>query len=329
MKKNLLFLLFSITGCLMLNSQSILSQGKPITEIFTDFHYNLNDSLKTTGFGLNRAYLGYNFLPAGNFSGTIILNIGSPDELAPGAVRRRYSFFREASVTYAKDNLTIALGINGTRLFDFQQRFWGKRYVANTYQSINGYGYVADLGVAIDYKFSDLWKGDITVMNGEGYSDLQLDNGIKSSAGITFTPVKQVAIRIYGDAENPKNRWRYTFIGFAGFKNDLITIGGEISYRSNLDMIPGHNAWGISCTGGITILKKTELFARYDYSASVILPDEDAQWNWLNDGRFAVFGVQYTFSDNVKMALNYQGTFPYTNNKQDTNAIFVNAFFKF
>lgn len=329
MKKNLTALLFSITGCLLFISQPVFSQGKPITEVFTDFHYNLKDSLKTTGFGLNRAYLGYNFLPAGNFSGTIILNIGSPDELAPGSVSRRYAYFREASFTYARNNLTIAFGITGTRLFDFQQRFWGKRYVANTYQSINGYGYIADLGVALDYKLNDIWKGDITVMNGEGYSDLQLDNGVKTSAGITFTPVKQIAVRIYGDIENPKNRWRYTFIGFAGFKNDLITIGGEISYRSNLDSEPGHNAWGISGTGGITIFKKTELFARYDYSASVILPGEGAHWNWLNDGRFVVFGLQYTFSDNVKMALNYQGTYPYNNNKQDTNAIFVNALFKF
>jgi hypothetical protein len=329
MKKTLTYLFISITGCMLFLSQSVFSQGKSITEIFTDFHYNLKDSSKTTGFGLNRAYLGYNFLPAGNFSGTIILNIGSPDELAPGSVRRRYSYFREASVTYAKDNLTIALGITGTRLFDFQQRFWGKRYVANTYQSINGYGYIADLGVVVDYKFNDIWMGDITVMNGEGYSDLQLDNGVKTSAGITFTPIKQVAIRLYGDVENPKNRWRYTFVGFAGFKNDLITIGGEISYRSKLDKTPGHNAWGISCTGGITIFKKTELFARYDYSASVILPGEDTQWNWLNDGQFAVYGLQYTFNDNVKMALNYQGTYPYNNNKQDTNAVFVNAAFKF
>ena len=126
MKKKLILLLFSFTGCLIFYSQSIFSQGKPITEIFTDFHYNLKDTSKTTGFGLNRAYIGYNFLPAGSFSATVILNIGSPDDLAPGSVHRRYSFFREASIAYIKDNLTITLGITGTRLFDFQQKFWGK-----------------------------------------------------------------------------------------------------------------------------------------------------------------------------------------------------------
>ena len=90
------------------------------------------------------------------------------------------------------------------------------------------------------------------------------------------------------------------FVGFTGFKNDLMTIGAEISYRSILDMTAGHNAWGISATGGITIFKKTEIFSRYDYSTSVILPGEEVQWNWLKDGRFVINGLQYTFSENVK-----------------------------
>ena len=257
MRRILPILIFAVTFCQLLNSQAIVSQGKPVAEIFTDFHWNLDDSTKTTGFGMNRAYLGYNFLPGGSFSGSIIVNIGNPDDLSPESVRRRYAFFREASITYTKNKLNISLGITDTHLFDFQQKFWGKRYVANTYQSINGYGYIADLGVALDYKFNDIWKCDITIMNSEGY------------------------------------------------------------------------AWGISGTGGINIFKKTELFARYDYSASVIVPGENAQWNFLNDGRFSVYGIQYTFSENVKMALDYQGTYPYSTDKHVSDAIYVNARFKF
>jgi hypothetical protein len=317
-----------LAGC-VLNSQSLVNQGKPIAEIFTDFHCNLNDSTGTTGFGLNRAYLGYSFQPAGYFSGSVIVTIGNPDDLPSGAVRRRYAYFREASISYIKDKLNIAFGITGTKLFDYQQKFWGKRYIANTYQSINGYGYVADLGVALNYKFNDIWAGDITIMNGEGYSDIQLDNGVRSSIGLTFTPVKQIAVRVYGDIESVNNRYRYTLIGFMGFRNDLLTIGAEVSYKTKLDMLNDHNSWGISGTGGIKILPKTELFARYDYSASRIVPGEYTQWNSLKDGQFAVLGLQYTFTENVKIALNYQGRYPYSNEKQATDAIFVNAQFKF
>lgn len=313
----------------ILNSQSLVNQGKPIAEIFTDFHCNLNDTTGTTGFGLNRAYLGYSFQPAGNFSGSIIVNIGNPDDLPSGAMRRRYAYFREASFSYKKDKLNITLGITGTKLFDYQQKFWGKRYIANTYQSINSYGFVADLGVVLNYKFNDIWAGDITIMNGEGYSDIQLDNGVRTSLGLIFTPVKQIAVRIYGDIESVYNRYRYTLVSFIGFKNEHLTIGAEVSYKTKLDMINDHNSWGISGTGGIVILPKTELFARYDYSASKTVPGEFTQWNSLKDGQFAVVGLQYTFTENVKMALNYQGRHPYSKEKQTTDAIFVNALFKF
>jgi hypothetical protein len=329
MKKILPIFLVSLFLSQIINSQTTENTGKPIVEIFTDFHYNLNDTSKTTGFGLNRAHLGYNYLPGGNFSATIIVNIGSAEELTVEAKHRRYAYFKEASISWSKDKLNLFLGITKTRIFDFQQKFWGKRYVADTYQSINGYGFVADLGFAMDYKFNDILKADFTLMNGEGYSELQLDNSLKTSAGLTITPVKQLAIRLYGDITKPKGILQYTLIGFAGFKNELLTIGAEVSYKSNLDMIGGHNAWGLSGTGAISISKMTEIFARYDYSSSVIVPGDIIQWNYQTDGSFAIIGFQYTFSQNVKMALNYQGTYPYNPGRQITDAIFLNALFKF
>jgi hypothetical protein len=328
--KKILFVLFNLFLLCQANySQTSDTPGKPVSEIFTDFHVNLRDTTKTTGFGLNRAYFGYNFLPVNNFSGSVIINIGSPEELSAGAVRRRYAYFREASISWSKDNLNIAFGITSTRLFDFQQKFWGKRYIANTYQSLNGYGFVADLGVAMDYKFNDIFKADFTLMNGEGYSELQLDNSVKTSAGLTITPVKQLVMRLYGDIARPDGIWQCTLLGFAGFKNNITTIGIEATYKSNLDKIEGHNSWGLSGTGAITILKNTELFARYDYSTSVTAPGDTNHWNYLMDGDFAVFGLQYTFSQNVKMALNYQGTYPDSPTHQISDLIFINALFKF
>jgi hypothetical protein len=329
MKKILLLLITALSISQVSYSQTTENSGKPIAEIFTDFHYNLNDTTKTTGFGLNRAYFGYNFLPPGDFSGTIIVTVGNPEELSSGAVHRRYAFFREASITYSKDKLNMSLGITGTHLYDFQQKFWGKRYIANTYQSINGYGFVADLGLGIFYKFNEIWKGDFAIMNGEGYSELQLDNSVKTSAGVTITPVKQLAFRLYGDINRPMGIWQYTLIGFAGFKNDLITIGGEVSYKSNLDLTEGDNAWGISGTGSVGISAKTEIFVRYDYSLSSIPQGETIQWNYLLDGKFAIAGVQYTLSQNVKIALDYQNRSPYNINQQNTRSVYVNALFKF
>ena len=181
----------------------------------------------------------------------------------------------------------------------------------------------------MDYKFNNIFAGDISLTNGEGYSELQLDNAVKTSAGLTITPTKEVAIRIYGDINKPLGIWQSTLVGFAGYKSDLVTIGGEVSFKSNLDRIHGHNAWGISGTGAISVTKKSELFVRYDYSTSVLVQGETMQWNNKKDGTFLISGIQHTFNQNVKMALNYQGTFPYNTGRKMSDAIFVNALFKF
>lgn len=329
MKKKILVLIVIILSIQISYSQDITLKGKPIAEIFTGFRANLNDTSATTGFSLERAYFGYNFISDRNLSGTIILNIGQPDDLPDGVVPRRYAYIREASITYSKDRLKIDFGITGTRLFDFQQKFWGKRYIANTYQSINGYGFVADLGIAADYRFSDKVKADVTIMNGEGYSNVQLDNSIKVSAGLLLNPTEKTAIRLYGDIQRVKGLWQPMGILFIGLKNSIITIGGEATYKSNLDKVSGHHAWGISATGGINISEKLELFARYDYSTSLLAGSANEHWNNLLDGTFLIVGSQYSFNPNVKLSLNFQGRNPHDSGIAGSDGIFLNALFKF
>jgi hypothetical protein len=329
MKKKFPVVIFLMFTFVSLMAQNIQNTGRPTAEIFTDFHYNLAGGTNTTGFSLNRAYFGYNYIVDEYFSANIKLNIGTPEDLAPGAVDKRYAFFREASITYSKEKLNLTFGMTTTRLFDYQQKFWGKRYIANTYQSINGYGYVADLGIIADYKFNDIIEVDISLMNGEGYTRLQLDNVLKSSVGITVTPVKGMALRTYTDVLKTKGLWQATIIGFAGFKNEKVTIGGEISYKSNLDLIGGHHAWGISGTGAVSLTKKIEFFTRYDYSTSVIAPGDATQWNLAKDGRLLVTGFQYTFNKIVKIAVDYQATFPTDKTRSFSDLIFINTLFKF
>lgn len=304
-------------------------KSKPVAEIFTDFHVNFNDTIQKTGFALNRAFLGYQFLPENSFSGKIVINIGTPEDLAPGSEPHRYAYCREASLTWSGKNLLITMGITGTKIFEFQQRFWGKRYLAKPFQSLNGYGFVADLGLVADYKINDVFRCDLTMMNGEGYSNIQLDNSIRTSLGITITPGNKLAFRLYGDIQKAEGLWQPVFVGFAGFRNDLITIGGEVSYKSNIDLVQGHHAWGMSATGGINLTEKTELFGRFDFVSSVIIRNDILKWNYLNDGDFIIAGIQYTFNQNVKFALNYQGRYPYAPGKLATDLLYINASFRF
>jgi len=329
-KSYLVFVTFLLASQQVLRSQQpASSENKAITEIFTDFHTSIGEETETTGFGLNRAYFGYSYFADDHFSANIIVNLGSPDDVLPGTVRRRYAYFREASITWSDEKLRVNFGLTDTRLFRYQQRFWGKRYLANTYQSLNGYGFVADLGVAADYKFSDIVSADVTIMNGEGYLELQLDDGVRSSLGINITPDENLAFRVYGDFETRNNVNRFTAIAFAGYRNDRMNGGIEFSTKSNLDAIKGHHAWGISGTGGVNFTKKNEFFVRYDYSTSVVPDGETDHWNSLKDGTFAIVGVQHTFTPNIKLALDYQNRNPYSDTRTSSNMVYLNALFKF
>jgi hypothetical protein len=329
MKKVIFSLILILTAGSLINGQTAEIQGKPIAEIYTDFHYNPLGGTKTSGFGLNRAYFGYNFLTSENFSALIRVEIGSPEDLAAGSKNRRYAYYRNASITYLKDNLNITFGITETKLFDYQQKFWGKRYIANTFESLNKYGDVADLGIVADYKLSDKIEADLALMNGEGYSNIQLDDNLKLSGGITLKPFNNLYFRAYGDLMKTLNLWQTTFVGFAGYKSEKVTVGAEMIYKSNHDLTDGHNAWGFSGTGAVSLTKKLEIFARYDYSTSIIPNGETIQWNLEKDGSFLITGFQYTFNKYIKLALDNQANIPTDKTLSVADMIFLHALFKF
>jgi hypothetical protein len=326
-------ILFLLPGIIFLYefsfSQTEEIKSKPIVEIFSDFHVNLNKGESaTSGFSLNRAWIGYDYSIDKNFYAEWILNIGSPDELGTGAKARRYAYFREASFSYKNDRLNITMGLTNTRLFGFQQKFYGKRYVANTFQAINGYGFDADLGAVVTYKLTNKVEADLMLMNGEGANNLQLDNNLKVSGGVTINPSHKTVIRFYADRMKLPGAWQNTLLAFAGYRSERFFIASEINYKANLDSINGHNGWGISSTGGITIFKKSEVFARYDYATSVIPTGDLIKWNAVKDNSFLIIGVQHAFSGSVKVAIDYQATFPEDKSKSASHFIFFNATFK-
>lgn len=328
MRFSIISLAFAVI-CLPSMSQ-VEGQSKPITEIFTDFHYfTRGDTGNNNGFSLNRAFLGYSYQPGGNITATVIVNVGSPEDLSAGSKERRYAHFREASVTWANEKLSVAFGMTKTRSLIYQQQFYGKRYVADNFEAINGYSTVSDLGLCVDYIVNDVVKIDFTLMNGEGYNNLHLDNSLKVSAGLNITPSEKTCLRFYTDVDRPSGIWQQLFIGFAGFRSDAVTIGGEAAYKTNPDKIQGHDSWGFSATGSVKTSPRTEIFGRYDYTASNSESPDDMPWNYLTDRQFAVFGLQYTFNEFARLALNYQGNYPNYKGLAETDAIFLNAHFRF
>jgi len=305
--------------------QNIAGTGKPIGEIYADFHTRLNESSATTGFDINRAFLGYQYFLDNNFSAKVVINAGNPDDIGTGTVKRRYNHLRDASLTWTNENLTIFFGLTETRIFGTQQRWWGKRYLAIDIQSRNGYGFVSDLGVVMDYKFNDVFSGDVAIMNGKGFSESQFDNNVRSSLGLTITPNQNFMFRVYGDHYRVQDQNQFTGVAFAGYRNKYFYIGADCSFKSYGD---NSATWAVSTLNGIYLTEKNELFFRYDYAASLGAKGETTRWD-MRDGTFTIIGLQHTFTPNVRLTLNYQGTKPYFSGMENRHLMYVNAHFRF
>ena len=309
-------------------SQSDVTTSKPIVEIHTDFHVNLSNDANKTGFNLNRAFLGYEWSIDKNFYATIILNAASPEDLAPGSKPRRYAFLREATMNYNNDKLTITMGMIKTKIFMYQQTFWGMRYLAKPFQDVNGYGGDSDLGIGIEYRFNEKLEADASIINGEGGGSIQLDNNVKATAALSFKPTDHIYLRFYEDFMKSANVLQYTSIVFAGYKAERGFIGGEFNFKTNMDSNAGHHSWGISATGGITVIPKVMVFGRYDLASSVTPSGYTSNWNEQKDGNFCIAGVQYSVSKNVRLALDYQANIPYLTTKPISNMLYLNLLMK-
>ena len=131
-----------------------------------------------SAFELARAYLGYEHFLSPEYSARITLDIGSPDDISPFSRIRRYAYFKYAYVQYAKNNLTVEFGLISTLQFKLQEKLWERRFIKKAFADEYKMGSSADLGTMIGYTFSKSFAADFSIMNGEGYSKLQMDDKI-------------------------------------------------------------------------------------------------------------------------------------------------------
>jgi hypothetical protein len=121
---------------------------------------------------------------------------------------------------------------------------------------------------------------------------------------------------------------QYTLSSFAGIDNKWVNFGASFHYKSNMDRVEGHNSWGVSSTGSVKLPRNYEVFARYDYSGSVTVPGEPNPWNYMKDSNLIIFGLQKIINVNLKLALDYQNSIPYSSDLPSSGFLFVNALFK-
>jgi hypothetical protein len=298
--------------------------GKGSGLIFANFHKGITEmSSDESAFELVRAYLGYEHFISPEYSARITLDIGSPDDISPFSRIRRYAYFKYAYAQYAKNKVTLEFGLIGTQQFKLQERLWERRYIKKAFADEYKLGSSADLGSMISYKFNKSIEADFTVMNGEGYSKLQLDDKFKYGLGLTWYFRESLINRVYVDYMNTDvEQTTFTWVTSYTHKKNLNLVF-EYNYQQNHNITRGRDLFGYSIYGKYNFTPQFQLFARYDMLNSNILEGATNPWHLAEDGSTLISGLQFTPVKGIKMALNYQDWVPRAVNMTTRSFIYL------
>ncbi|MBQ3576662.1 MAG: hypothetical protein IJA28_04510, partial [Coprobacter sp.] len=170
-------------------------EGKVILQAFANFNLQSKGGDTKLGFALDRTYLGYEYSFNNGIKIKGVVDFGKPSAIDD---YNYVAYIKNAQISWIKGNFTINGGMISTTQFNMQEKFWGYRYIMKSYQDEYKFGSSADLGISASYKFTNYFTADAIIVNGEGYKKFQTNKGLLYGLGLTFTPIENLKIRLYG-----------------------------------------------------------------------------------------------------------------------------------
>ena len=298
-------------------------KGKAIVQVFGNFHTGFGAGNDNRGFELERSYLGYEYKLGNELSVKGVMDIGKSSDVND---YQRIAYIKNAQVSWKRSNLTLNGGLISTTQFNFQEKFWGYRYIMESFQDEYKFGSSADLGISVAYKFTDWISADAIIVNGEGYKKIQKNDGLNYGLGVTLTLVKGFQIRLYGglnESGEDSKKDITNLATFMGYKHEKFTIGVEYNYMMNASYKEDADQSGYSVFASINLPKEISLYARFDDLYS----KED--WNTAKDERAAILGAQFKLGKYVKIAPNFRMSIPKADGAKNSYSAYVNCCFGF
>lgn len=298
-------------------------KGKAIVQVFGNFHTGLGAENDDRGFELERSYLGYEYKPGNGLSVKGVMDIGKSSDVSD---YQRIAYIKNAMVSWETGNLTLNGGLISTTQFNFQEKFWGYRYIMKSFQDEYKFGSSADLGISAAYRFADWISADAIIVNGEGYKKIQKNEGLNYGLGVTLTPVKGFQIRLYGglnECGEEGKRDTGNLAAFAGYKHEKFTIGAEYNYMMNASYNEDADQSGYSIFASVNLPKEISLYVRFDdlYSKN--------DWNKVKDESAAILGIQFKLGEYVKIAPDFRMAMPKADGVKNSYSACINCYFGF
>ena len=326
MKKNVI--LAGLLACMGITAQAQDAKtdepkGKAIVQVFGNFHTGFGAENDDRGFELERSYLGYEYKLNKNLTVKGVMDIGKSSDVSD---YHRMAYIKNAMISWKTGNLTLNGGLISTTQFNFQEKFWGYRYIMKSFQDQYKFGSSADLGISATYKFADWLSADAIIVNGEGYKKVQKNDGLNYGLGTTLTPAKGLQIRLYGGLNESGEQGKENIVNmaaFVGYKSDKFTIGAEYNKMWNASYQEGQDQSGYSVFASAKLDKKIEVYARFDDLCS------KDDWNKSKDEQAAILGAQFKLGKYVKMAPNVRMSMPKADGLDNVYSAYINCYFGF
>ena len=326
MKKNVI--LAGLLACIGItaqaqNTKSEEPQGKAIVQVFGNFHTGFGAENDDRGFELERSYLGYEYKLDKNLTVKGVMDIGKSSDVSD---YHHMAYIKNAMVSWKTGDLTLNGGLISTTQFNFQEKFWGYRYIMKSFQDQYKFGSSADLGISVTYKFADWLSADAIIVNGEGYKKVQKNDGLNYGLGTTLTPAKGLQIRLYGGLNESGEQGQENIVNitaFVGYKSNKFAIGAEYNKMWNASYKKGQDQYGYSVFASAKLDKKTEVYARFDDLCS------KDDWNKAKDEQAAILGAQFKLGKYVKMAPNFRMSMPKADGLDNVYSAYINCYFGF
>lgn len=296
-------------------------KGKAIVQVFGNFHSGFGAENDDRGFELDRSYFGYEYNFGNGLSAKAVMDIGKSSDVSD---YQRIAYIKNAMVSWKKGGLTLNGGLISTTQFNFQEKFWGYRYIMKSFQDEYKFGSSADLGISVAYKFADWVSADAIIVNGEGYKKIQVNDGFNYGLGVTLTPVDGLYIRVYGGLNESGEDGKKDIANlatFAGYKHEKFTIGAEYNHMWNASYKDGSDQSGYSIFASVKLSKIAELYARYD---DLFSKDD---WNIAKDESLVILGAQFKLGKYVKIAPNFRMNMPKADGAENGYWAYINFYF--
>ena len=298
-------------------------KGKAIVQVFGNFHSGFGETKDDRGFELERSYLGYEYKLKDGLSVKGVMDIGKSSDVSD---YQRIAYIKNAMVSWKKGDFTLNGGLISTTQFNFQEKFWGYRYIMKSFQDEYKFGSSADLGLSASYKFANWVSVDAIIVNGEGYKKIQKNDGLNYGLGVTLTPAKGFQIRLYGGLNESGEEGKkdiYNMAAFVGYKHDRFTVGAEFNQMWNASHKENSDQSGYSIFASTKLSKTTDIYARFDdlYSKN--------DWNIAKDEQAAIIGAQIKLGKYVKVAPNFRMSMPKADGVKNEYSAYINCYFGF